>query len=379
MSVQRRATKGGTRYDVRLRDPGGRTYTRTFRTRREAETFQSRELADRSRGAWVDPRRGGITVEELATQWLAADPGKRATTRATDDVVVRVHILPVLGTRRIDSLGPPDVQRLVNVWSRHAAPRTVRRRYGVLRAMFAYAATAEWIGRSPCRNIKLPSATAPRRRALGPEEVARLAEAVPDAYRPMVWLGAVLGLRWSEVAGLRVGRLDLLRGTVTVAETVTRDACGRPVLGPPKSTAGARTLSIPRSLGDVLSRHLARRELAAVEEERLVFESPEGGPLRYTNWRRRVWEPATAAAGCAGAGFHDLRRCAATALVIGGVDVRTAQTRLGHSDARTTLAIYAQATEEADRRAAETVGEHFLGHSGPGERSTDDSEGGEGS
>ena len=37
-------------------------------------------------------------------------------------------------------------------------------------------------------------------------------------------------------------------------------------------------------------------------------------------WRRRVWLPAVKASGCAGAGFHDLRRINATALVVGGVD-----------------------------------------------------------
>jgi len=58
------------------------------------------------------------------------------------------------------------------------------------------------------------------------------------------------------------------------------------------------------------------------------------GVLRYTNWRRRIWEPATTAAGCAGAGFHDLRRLNATTLVVGGIDVKTAQTRLGHADRR---------------------------------------------
>jgi len=43
-------------------------------------------------------------------------------------------------------------------------------------------------------------------------------------------------------------------------------------------------------------------------------------------------------------------------LVNAGVDVRTAQHRLGHSDPRLTLGIYAQVVPEADREAAETLG-----------------------
>jgi hypothetical protein len=43
------------------------------------------------------------------------------------------------------------------------------------------------------------------------------------------------------------------------------------------------------------------------------------------------------------------------------VDMKTAQVRLGHSDARLTLAPYAQAFEAADRQAAESLGRQFFG------------------
>lgn len=56
-------------------------------------------------------------------------------------------------------------------------------------------------------------------------------------------------------------------------------------------------------------------------------------------------------------GFHDLRRHNATTMVRNGVDVKTAQARLGHSDPRLTLGIYAQATTDADRAAADLLGD----------------------
>ena len=43
-----------------------------------------------------------------------------------------------------------------------------------------------------------------------------------------------------------------------------------------------------------------------------------------------------------------------------GVDVKTVQARLGHSDPRLTLAVYAQATTEADRAAADLLGDRFM-------------------
>ena len=70
--------------------------------------------------------------------------------------------------------------------------------------------------------------------------------------------------------------------------------------------------------------------------------------------------PACVAAGLDGLVFHDLRRAAATALVLERVDMKTAQTRLGHSDPRLTLVLYAQASNEADRDAAERVGARFV-------------------
>jgi integrase len=332
----------------------------TFATKADALAWLSATETDIGRGAWTDPRHGDLTLAEVARLWLHANPAKRPNTLAMDDIVVGVHLKPV-GNRRIASITPPDVQTLVNTWSRVAAPRTVKRRYGVLAAIFNHAVEADWLARSPCRAIKLPSVGPTRRRLLSPADIAALAEATDERFRAMVWLGAVLGWRWEEVAGLRVGAVDLLRGTITVTETNIRDGSGRPVRGEPKSEASRRTVAHSTDLGEVLASHMAARGLTGADTDRLLFEAPMGGPLRYSNWRNRVWLPAAREAGLAGAGFHDLRRASATALVAGGVDVKTAQVRLGHSDPRLTLGIYAQATSAGDKAAAELLGTQFLG------------------
>ena len=101
---------------------------------------------------------------------------------------------------------------------------------------------------------------------------------------------------------------------------------------------------------------MARRGLTATDATVLLFTNSNKEPLDYFNWRRRVWLPAIRAAGQDGVGFHDLRRTNATVMVLDGVDLKTAQARLGHSDPRLTLAIYAQATGEGERMAAERLG-----------------------
>lgn len=360
MSIHVRQTAKGPRYDVRLRTPVGRQYKRSFRTRKEAETFEAREIADQSRGGWIDPQRSSISVAEWAAEWEASNPAKRPSSLARDEVILRLHILPGLGPRPLAAITPVDVQRLVNTWAKKSAPRTVRRQYDVLRALMHAAVEADRLVKTPCRGIKLPVRPDLDRPTITPAQLAALARAVGPDYELMVWLGAVLGLRWGECAGLRIGRIDFLNRQLTVAEQATRIAHGRITFGPPKSNAGRRSMSVPADLIGVLAGHLATRGLSAADEDALVFVSPEGDVIDYAHWRQRVWLPAANAAGVKGLTFHDLRRANATALVAEGVDVKTAQVRLGHADPRTTLGIYARATSEGDRKAADAVAKRLM-------------------
>ncbi len=329
----------------------------TYLTKADALAWLASVETDIHRGSWVDPAATQMTVAELARRWLEHDPSKRASSVSRDEVVLRLHVLPSLGTARIGEVTPPEVQKLVNGWAKAKAARTARRQYDVVRALFAYAVASDWLVRSPCRGIDLPRVEPLRRPVLTPDDVASIAGALDPIYRPMVWLGAVLGLRWGEVAGLTVGSFDLLRGTLNVSSQLGRDR----QLGPPKSASGRRVLSLPKALTDMLAAHLAVAGLTGADAGRLVFTTGTGSPLDYAHWRLRVWLPAVEAAGFASASFHDLRRANATALVHDGVDVKTAQARLGHSDPRLTLAVYALATTEADRAAAERLGKRFFG------------------
>jgi integrase len=342
---------------------GGRRHlaSTSFATKGEARAFLAAVETDIRRGVWIDPWAGRMSVQELAEEWIASDPTKRESTTAREELTLRLHVFPVLGERRIERVGPQDVQGLVNSWSTTHAPRTVKRNYEVVRAMFGFAVRNDWLARNPCRNVKLPLVDGTRRHDLTPEDVVRISSRLPVEFRPMVWVGATLGLRWSEVAGLRVGRVDLVGGKLSVVETIVRGIGGRNVFGPPKSKAGKRTMFMPAALVTMLSAHLERAGLTSHDGDALVFTDEDGGPLRYSNWRQRVWLPAAKAASCQGAGFHDLRRLNATTLVVGGIDVKTTQVRLGHADPRMTLAIYASAPASVDRAAADVIGERFFG------------------
>jgi integrase len=149
--------------------------------------------------------------------------------------------------------------------------------------VLAYAEASELIVRSPCRHIPLPQATPREAEILDADGLERLAAAM-GSCGPMIYL-ASLGLRWGEIAGLRVGRLDFLRQTLTVAVQQTRGEGGRMVEQDPKTAAGRRTITVPDWVMTMLAEHLAVRGLTGRDRGDCVFVSPEGQPLHYNNWR----------------------------------------------------------------------------------------------
>lgn len=370
--IKKRTTKTGSRYDVRLRAPDGTERSRTFRTRGDARRYEDQERASQARGTWVDPRAATTSFADVAASWIDSNPAKRPGTLDRDRSVLNRHLLKAFGPTHVGTITPRDVQQLANGWARRYKPTTVRRNYAVLRAIFAYAEAHDLIGRSPCRAINLPTVQGEARPVVTPDDLARLAEAVGPDLAPMVYVGAILGLRWGEVAGLQVRDIDFLRSsTVTISRQRTRGEHGRHVEHAPKSAAGRRTLAAPEGLLDILTEHMARRGLTGADSTAYLFVTPTGEPLSYNTWRTRVWLPAVKAAGLDAIavpggdtpkqlGFHDLRRTSVTAMLHNGVDTRTAMGRAGHSDMRLTVGTYAQFTGDADRAAADALGAWFL-------------------
>jgi hypothetical protein len=110
----------------------------------------------------------------------------------------------------------------------------------------------------------------------------RTASAITRSELPT--LGQLVGMEAvGHLVGLRVKRVDLLHGRVTVAEQVA-EVNGRLLPGPPKTEAGRRTVTLPAAAAVALAEHLA--SFAAPGPEGLVFPAPEGGYLRRSNFRR---------------------------------------------------------------------------------------------
>jgi integrase len=157
--------------------------------------------------------------------------------------------------------------------ARGLAPATVQKAYQLLRKVMGAAVDAGMLG-----PVAVPAGAAAQGGAGGdavpdPAEVATLADAIASRCRALVLVGAYGGLRIGELAGLRRRRVDLLRGTVTVAEMVV-EVWGVLHVGPPKTRASRRTVGLPWFVVEELAVHLA----APGDPEGFVFTGPAGWP-----------------------------------------------------------------------------------------------------
>lgn len=120
----------------------------------------------------------------------------------------------------------------------------------------------------------------------------------------MVVLAAWCGLRLGELLALTRRRVDLLHGMVEVIGSTYERFDGTVVVGPPKSTAGRRRVSIPPHVLPEIDRHL--REHVGRRPESPLFTGPEDGAL-YRKTFSRYWRKARRAAALEHLHFHDLR------------------------------------------------------------------------
>ena len=350
----------GERWRARYFDPNGRERSRTFTRKSDAEKFLAGVESDKSRGLYVDPSAGRITVGEYALAWQAAQVHRR-TTAAAFDSHLRNHILPLLGHRPIGAVTRSEIQGWVKSRSALLAPSTTTLVYSVLRMIFRSAVADRVIAVSPCERITLPKAPPSEVQPLPVEAVAALAAAVPDAYRALLICASGTGLRQGEVLGLRRDRVDFLRRTLTVDGQLVLMPGAPPYLAPPKTTASYRTVPLADVVLQALSEHVSSFPASTTKDARgrsveLLFADDRGNPLGRTWFHRRVWTPAVAAVGLpTGTHFHQLRHFYASLLIDGGESVKVVQSRLGHATADETLNTYAHLWPDTEDRSRTAV------------------------
>ncbi len=169
----------------------------------------------------------------------------------------------------------------------------------------------------------------------------------------MVVLGAWCGLRLGELLALTRRRIDVLHGTVEVVGSTYERTDGTVVVGPPKSAAGRRKVTIPPHVVPELEGHL--RDHVGAKADAPLFSGP-GGVVLYRKTFSRHWRTARTAVGVEHLHFHDLRHTGNTLAAATGASTKELMARMGHANPRATL-LYQHATADRDRAIAEALSE----------------------
>jgi integrase len=349
------------RYQASYLGPDGqrRNAPHTFSTKADASRFLTMAESEMIRGTWTDPERAKIRLGEYGRLWIDQRTGLRPRTVDLYRWLFGKYVQQQLGRVRLIDLDPP----LIRQW-RHelltagVSASMAAKAYRLLRAILNTAVEDGFMAKNPCR-IKGGGAEKPAERpTLSVRQVLDLVEQMPARYRALVLLTVFGSLRWGEVSALRRRDVDPQRGTVTVRAAFSERSTGELVLGPPKSAAGLRTVTVPAAVADQLRQHLD--EFVGEDPDAWLFTGVKGGPLRRSNFNKSVqWGKVVASMGLTGLHFHDLRHTGnLLAAQTPGATLRDLMGRMGHDSMRAAL-IYQHASIDAGRHIADSMGEQL--------------------
>lgn len=341
----------GLRWKVRHRDATGAQPTKSFAKKVDADAYLVTVESSKLSGSYVQAARGKMTVGELAEQWRAAKSGLKTTTRKRYDAALDGHVLPQWRNVQLARVEHGEIQAWVaKMIGAGQSGASVRKNYGVLGGILRLAVKDKRLAVNPAEDVDLPAPGQQRRKYLTAAQVTLLANAAacPPAllerlgrgghyaqYRLAVLTLAYCGLRWSEMAALRAGRVDLTRRRLQIEEAVVEVNGGRVEFGTPKNHE-RRSVPLPRFLATALKPHLEGKG-----PDEFAFTAARGGVMRNRNARRDWFDDAAEAIGEKGLTPHELRHTAASLAVSAGANVLAVQRLLGHKSAAMTLDTYA--------------------------------------
>ncbi len=304
-----------------------------------------------------------ITVGEHLRDWLDANRGQwRPSTTEGYELVIRKHIVPALGSRRLQSLTPADLAKAYARWrDAGVGQRTLAILHSRLHRALRQAVLWGRIGRNPADSVEPPRSEYRRPTMWTPEE----AKVCVGGLDSCTWHGALTalllggGLRLGEALGLRWGDIDLSAGTIRIERTRVH-LPGRVVEGPPKTGAGVRALTLPPFVLESLRRWRltqAEERLASGPDwrgEALVFTTADGnGPTRR---QARYWlDKHTRTLGLPHMTPHGLRHLSASLALSAGIPIVDVSRHLGHANVAITASTYAHSLRKDDAHIASAI------------------------
>ncbi|TDT95342.1 site-specific recombinase XerD [Streptomyces sp. 846.5] len=370
----------GKRWQVRYRDHDGKQCKENFEKRSQADARAAEVETDLNRGTYIDPKAGKVTLREFAEDWLAARTSDPSTI-AVQARHLRLHILPVLGSRPLRALRPSTVQAwLSGLVATGMQPTYANGILGTLSSILGAAVDDEAISKNPCRaaSVKPPKVVKAKIVPWTVERVTAVLAALPGRYTCMGILAAGCGLRQGEILGIGPDDIDFLRGVVHVRRQVKHVDYKR-VFALPKGKK-VREVPLPPKVAAALAAHMKAYPAVRVV---LPWATLDGEPtpvslffttvesanaLDSNSFNSRIWKPVLAKAGViptpkkgeryAAAdedGMHALRHHFASVLLDGGETITALSEYLGHHDPAFTLRTYAHMMPTSEGRTKRVI------------------------
>jgi integrase len=321
--------------------------------RQEVHDKIQEALKEKSQGTLVTDSQQ--TIAQYLEGWLeyTVKDSVRPRTYERYEQHVRLHLVPMLGKVKLQSLTPQHVQMLKSKKLKEGlSPKTVGAIQGALHKALDDAVKLGLLARNVCDAVSPPREEEKEIRSLLPSQIYRLLEAAKDhPYEALFVLALGTGMRRGELLGLKWQDINFAEGTLQVRRTLSRVPTAMRNGGPlfveaePKTKRSRRSIVLPSFVLEALQKHkilqeeLRRKASDAWEDHDYVFCTAFGKCL-HQNTVAHQFKMLLKKAGLPDMRFHDLRHSAATLLLSLGVHAKVVQEILGHSQISMTMDIY---------------------------------------
>ncbi|MGW5760027.1 tyrosine-type recombinase/integrase [Streptomyces tendae] len=332
--------------------------------------------ANEKLGKLQDQERNGIPVPSRSWtlgEWLAywlehiVAPEREHNTYVKYESKVRLYLLPHLGKKPLVKLTPAQIRAFMATLTREKVGASARFEVlRVLRNALNRAMREELITRNVALLVDMPKVSKDRGTAWNAREAIAFLRSVRAhrLYAACV-LVLVLGLRRSEVLGLRWQDIDFEAGHFTPVKQVQRVKGVGLVLKDLKTESSQAVLPLPefcaRALGErrelqELERKIAGEHWSQEPDHDLIFSSEHGGMIDPVGFSRS-FDRLVKRAGVRRITVRLARHTCGTLLAFLKVHPKVAQAILRHSQISMTMDVYTHVVSDSEREAVGMLAE----------------------
>jgi integrase len=293
----------------------------------------------------------GTVMDKYLSQEL---PKLRHSTQCTNRSLIDLHIRPRWKKVRPSNVEAGDVVESLETLNMGAASRARAR--NLISRMLDLAMLWKYmpVGRNPMQLVKVKGSTKRSKKitVLSPDTFRALVSELPEPYNLMVLLSGCLGLRVSEVLGLKWRDFDSERRILTINQIFTHGQ----VQMTAKTEASEGNLPLHPRLWDVLTQWRSKQE----DDYGWVFPGKRGTPYSDATILAKVIKPIAKRLGIEHIGWHTFRHSYRTWLTSQQVDLGRTKDLMRHSDIATTMNVYGAPVSEEMRKANALVVKQLL-------------------